>query len=301
MPELPEVETVRRSLSPRLIGSTIEELQVRSADVIGWPELEGFRRQLVGNRFVAAGRRGKYLLLQLSHHVLVVHLRMTGRLVLVDEDTPEFPHTHVIMNLDGRRQLRFSDVRRFGRLYLYPTESLPVGLLRDSGLTVPVTGGVHHAANSRPLGTTGLFQLGPEPLGPEFSADYLAGRLTGRRAPIKAILLDQRIVAGLGNIYVDEALFRARIHPATPAGNLSEEQVEALCVAVKDVLKAAIAAGGTTFSDYRDGRGATGKFQEQLRVFARGGAPCHRCGTAVVKTRLAGRGTHFCPQCQPTA
>lgn len=313
MPELPEVETVRRTLASGLQAAVITDVEVRSDDVIALPGPEDFCRRLIDKRFGKIGRRGKYLLMHLTEAgstagvlrptdwVLVTHLRMTGRLVLAEPEQSELPHTHVIVALSNGHQLRFSDVRRFGRLYLFPATQLPVALLRQAQLLDqqprapwgPVD-------NGQPSAAPGLFKLGPEPLSEEFTVDYLAHQLRRRGAPVKAVLLDQRVVAGLGNIYVDEALFRASVHPGIPARNLTGRQLEKLVAGIKQVLTEAIADRGTTFSDYRDGSGQPGQFQRRLQVFSRSGQPCRKCGTPVQKTRLAGRGTHFCPTCQPT-
>lgn len=304
MPELPEVETIRRSLVKRLPGEMIAGVAIRSLDVIGYPSAGEFQERLVGATARAIGRRGKYLLIHLESpatgdagQILVVHLRMTGRLVLTDGERDEFPHTHVVLDLSSRQQLRFSDVRRFGRLYLYRPGQLPRQLLVEAGLAWAAPGD-HHHQDIKPLGSPGLFQLGPEPLSDDFDAAYLARKFYGRRAPVKALLLDQSVVAGLGNIYVDEALFGAAIHPGTAAGSIDEATLANLVDNIKDVLVRAIAARGTTFSDYRDGSGEPGEFQNYLQVFARAGQPCTRCGTTIAKTRIAGRGTHFCPACQ---
>ena len=309
MPELPEVETIRRTLRPELAGAAVTAVDVRSRDVIARPDAPTFARRLTGCRFVDVGRRGKYLLLALANDedpcgveaVLVAHLRMTGRLVVAPAAAPEYPHTHVVLALRDGRELRLSDVRRFGRLYLYEVGELPPALLRAAGISAA---GVNGRGRTRVWGDRrrlkdGLFALGPEPLGPGFTAERLAKRLQGRQAPIKAALLDQRIVAGLGNIYVDEALFRARIHPATPAGRLDAAACERLVRAIRRVLRAAIAQRGTTLADYVDGRGMPGSMRAALAVYGRAGEPCRRCRTPLVKTRIAGRGTHYCPRCQP--
>ena len=319
MPELPEVETIRRTLAADLTGAVIERVTVRSGDVVGRPDPASFAAELEGTRVSALGRRGKYLLvtLQPGPVVLVVHLRMTGRLVIADGRSPELPHTHVIFTLADGRQLRFSDVRRFGRLYLFHADELPADVLAAAGIRdhgrwavrAPGRGAPPGQAGERPPGRgtpsgqadgcpPGLFALGPEPLTRAFSADWLAARFRGRRAPVKAILLDQSVVAGLGNIYVDEALFRAGLHPATPAGCLEPADLDRLVAAVREVLREAVSRRGTTLSDYVDGRGLPGEMGGQLAVYGRAGEPCRRCGEVIARTRVAGRGTHFCPRCQ---
>ncbi|HEX6988177.1 MAG TPA: Fpg/Nei family DNA glycosylase [Bacillota bacterium] len=327
MPELPEVETVRRTLAAALTGAVIRRVSVRARDVIGRPDPETFAVELAGATFAAWGRRGKYLLLRLEPgpQVLVVHLRMTGRLLLADRTEPEPPHTHVVFDLEDGRVLRFADVRRFGRLYLFAGGELPARIAEAAGVVDAVTGTVADApptgarpadapradappADAQPTDPSppagappGLFTLGPEPLSRGFSGRWLAGRCLGRRAPIKAVLLDQRVVAGLGNIYVDEALFRAGIHPARAAGDLRPEDFRRLVRAVRAVLRLAVKRRGTTLSDYVDGRGRPGQMRAHLAVYGRAGEPCRRCGGPVSRTRVAGRGTHFCPRCQPAA
>ncbi|QIA26446.1 bifunctional DNA-formamidopyrimidine glycosylase/DNA-(apurinic or apyrimidinic site) lyase [Thermaerobacter sp. PB12/4term] len=230
---------------------------------------------------------------------LAIHLRMTGRLTLARRGEPRPPHTHVVFELEpgpGRpwEELRFSDVRRFGRLYLMPDNPLARARSRPAGRRAGREG--THAGT----GLRGLYTLGPEPLSRRFGAAELGRRLAGRRAPIKAVLLDQRVVAGLGNIYADEALFRAGLHPARPAGSLTGQEVARLARAIRGVLREAVAAGGTTFSDYRDGLGREGRFARRLAVYDREGHPCPRCGTPVAALRLAGRTSHYCPRCQPS-
>ncbi|MCG0239875.1 MAG: bifunctional DNA-formamidopyrimidine glycosylase/DNA-(apurinic or apyrimidinic site) lyase [Firmicutes bacterium] len=273
MPELPEVETVRRTLAPRLLGRAIEEVEVFRPAQVRYPDPETFRRSLRGRRFAEPGRRGKYLLLHLEGGgVLICHLRMSGRLYLTPAGAPRAPHTHVVFHLDDGQELRYQDQRTFGGFHLPDPD----------GRGTP----------------EGLLTLGPEPLDDAFTPAYLHSRLAGRRAPVKAVLLDQSAVAGLGNIYADESLFRAGIRPDRPAGEVTPEEAEALWAAIRAVLAEAIAHRGTTFSLYLDGEGRAGDYYRLLRVFGRQGQPCPRCGAAVVKSRVAGRGTHWCPQCQ---
>ena len=334
MPELPEVETIRRVLAEHLAGARITEVRCLRQDVLGGASPAAFAAALRGARFRCFGRRGKYLLLWLEApaggaaggplaaegtgrvpRLLVIHLRMTGRLTLARRDDPPAPHTHVIFSLaeaGSWEELRFSDPRRFGRLYLldpapwaavlaaaeWGGSPAPTGLRGPSrGRSGEAAAGAGGAAPGRG-GPRGLAELGPEPLGPGFSARALARRLAGRRAPVKALLLDQRVVAGLGNIYADEALFRAGIDPARPAGTLEPEETRRLARAIRRVLRDALAAGGTTFSDYRDGLGRQGEFARRLAVYGRAGEPCPRCGAAIATRRLGGRTAHYCPRCQ---
>ncbi|MGC8794272.1 MAG: bifunctional DNA-formamidopyrimidine glycosylase/DNA-(apurinic or apyrimidinic site) lyase [Bryobacteraceae bacterium] len=260
MPELPEVETIVRMLAPRLAGRSIVRIEIRSPRV-----LAGAPAQLArvhGCLIESVARCGKYLLLRLDRGVVTIHLGMTGSLRWQGKPGP---HTRAVIVLDAGR-LHFDDPRQFGRI----------------------------AAGELP--PQRLAELGPE--APSITTAELARRLAGRRAPIKALLMDQRIVAGLGNIYSQEALFRARIHPLTPGGRLSRERVKRLVRAIRQVLSEAIAAGGSSVSDYVNADGEPGRFQFAHRVYQRSGEPCLRCGTPIRRILLAQRGTHFCPRCQ---
>lgn len=270
MPELPEVETIVNQLRPRLRGRRIVAVWVGWERIVDRPPVEVFCRRLRGQTFAVARRRGKFLLFPLQNgDTLLVHLRMTGRLLLQPADARPDRHTHAVLTLDDGQQLHYRDVRKLGRLYLVGD---PQGVIGD---------------------------LGPEPLAADFDVSALAARLAGRRARIKSLLLDQRVLAGLGNIYADEALFRAGIHPLRPAGSLTVGEVARLHRAIREVLTQAIEAQGSTFRDYRSAAGQPGRFQERLRVFRRQDKPCPRCGTPLERIRVGGRGTHFCPRCQP--
>lgn len=279
MPELPEVETVRLTLAPQLAGRTIRAVAVLHPDVVAGPGVtpESFSDRLTGATFTGLRRRGKYLVVALRAAGgpvrLILHLRMTGRLTVVDPDDEVPKHTHLRFALDDGRELRFTDPRRFGRAHL-----------------------VSGKAEGGPKGLAGL---GPEPLGRGFGAKELGARLAGRKARLKALLLDQTVVAGVGNIYADETLFRAGLHPARRACDLTGEDVARLCKSLRSVLRQAIGQGGTTIRDYVDGRGRRGEFVLSLQVYGREGEPCMRCGTQVERAIIAGRSTHFCPRCQP--
>ncbi|MDN5293068.1 MAG: formamidopyrimidine-DNA glycosylase [Eubacteriales bacterium] len=274
LPELPEVETVVRTLRNILLGQKIAGVNIFRPEVVKEPEAKSFSSLLAGREITALRRRGKFILLSLSgDQVLVIHLRMTGRLVISKKEEKHPPHTHVIINLDDGRELRFIDPRRFGRMWLLPAAELPV--------FPPLAG------------------LGMEPLTEEFTVTRLQEMLQPRRAPVKAVLLNQSLLAGLGNIYADEALHRAGIHPARPACSLTAGEVESLHRAIGDVLKEGIAHRGTTFRDYVDGEGKKGGFQNFLRVYGRAGEPCLTCGTPVAKMKICGRTTSYCPACQP--
>jgi formamidopyrimidine-DNA glycosylase len=273
VPELPEVETVRASLEPALVGRRFERVEIRDARLTRPRDPDEAAAELQGEVVEALERRGKYLVFRFrSGRVLLVHLRMTGsfrrgRNATLDDD----PYRRAVVRLDDGSDISYRDVRRFGTwVLLEPGEEAPYLATR----------------------------LGEEPLTTSFKAATLAARLHGRRAPVKAALLDQRAAAGMGNIYADEALWRAKIHPLRPAGDLSPAEIRRLHRGINDAIRAGIARQGTTLRDYRTPDGASGSMQDELRVYGREGEPCPRCGTAIAKTRAGGRGTWFCPSCQ---
>jgi formamidopyrimidine-DNA glycosylase len=273
MPELPEVETIRRQLAPVVEGRELTGLEISDPRWCLPLAPAEFRDAVEGRRVERLSRRGKYLVWELEEDVfLFLHLRMTGT-VLIDPP-PATPYGRVRFVLDGGAQeLRFCDPRRFG------TGELAVGTAaRDAFFAA---------------------RLGIEPLGDELTGEALRRLVRDRRAPVKAFLLDQRRIAGVGNIYADEALFRARIHPLRPAGSLSRSQCDALAEAVRAVLSAGLDAGGATIDDFRHADGVHGAFQDEFLVHRRRGEPCPECGTAVVKFVAAGRGTYACERCQP--
>ena len=274
MPELPEVETIRRQLAPALEGKVLERLEVLDPRWCEPAPPEELAAAAEGRTIEAVTRRGKYLTLALSDEVhLVMHLRMTGNLLLVrpEEDDPGRRHLRVRFAVTGGRLL-FVDVRRFG------------------------TGVVLLGSEARERYFAA--RLGVEPLSPDFTADALRALAKGRRAPVKAFLLSQERIAGVGNIYADEALYRAGIHPLRPVGTLRRAQVAGLRDAVVASLEAGIDARGATIDDFRHSDGARGSFQDRFLVHLREGKPCGRCGTTIRKLRAAGRGTYVCPRCQ---
>ncbi len=271
MPELPEVETVARGLRASLVGRTITGVEVRWARSIIPSSPTVFARRLTGQTVTGVGRRGKWVVITLSGgDTLLVHLRMTGQLVLGPGEPLDDRHVRVLFFLDDGQILRFSDQRKFGRLHLVDD---PSGVLDE---------------------------LGPEPLADDFTATRLGEMLARRRGRIKPLLLNQRCLAGLGNIYTDEALWRARIHPLRQANSLIPADVRRLHRAIRAVLRAAIAAGGTTLPDaaYQQADGRSGEFADRLAVYGRAGQSCPRCGTTIERFRVSQRGTHFCPRCQ---
>jgi len=272
MPELPEVETIRRQLAPAVEGRRLERLEVLDPRWCEPAAPEEVAAAVEGRMIERLSRRGKYLVLELEDEVfLVMHLRMTGNLLLADGEDPS--HLRVRFVLDSGERLLFYDVRRFGTGVVLLGERA-----RDE----------YFAS-----------RLGVEPLEPEFTADALRGLAAGRRAPVKAFLLSQERIAGVGNIYADEALFRARIHPLRPVGSLKRGQIAELRDAVVESLQAGIDARGATIDASRNADGARGAFQDRFLVHRREGEPCPRCGTAIVQLRAAGRGTYVCESCQP--
>jgi formamidopyrimidine-DNA glycosylase len=272
MPELPEVETTRRTLAPALIGRTFTGVALEWPRAVAYPDPEDFARRLVGRRVTDVERRGKHLIIVLDDGSrLVVHLRMTGSLQFADQAAAPSRFTRNTLLLDAGGALRFVDLRKFGQLWL-------IGPDEEERL---------------PFGRTG-----PEPLDPDFTADALGALLRRRPGKLKATLLDQRVLAGLGNIYVDEALFEAGLHPERSAAGLTDAEVQRLHAAVVAVLQRGIANQGTSYRDFVGPFGEQGSNQEDLRVWGRAGLPCPRCGTPIQKVRVAGRGTHLCPACQ---
>jgi formamidopyrimidine-DNA glycosylase len=272
MPELPEVETVRRGLALALAGRTLEQVEIRDGRLTAPADPNAVAHALHGAGVTGVGRRGKYLVLGLDDgSQLVCHLRMTGWFHHVTEPA-ERPHLRALFGLDDGSWLLYSDQRRFGTMRLLaPGEQESYWRGR----------------------------LGPEPLAPEWTPADLRQALRGRRAPIKALLLDQRVVAGVGNIYADEALFRAGIHPLRPAGALTRPQLHALRDGIEQALSAGIEAKGATIDDFRHVDGARGSFQDRFLVHLREGEPCLTCGTTIRKLVVGGRGTYVCEHCQP--
>lgn len=269
MPELPEVETTRRGLEPLIAGRTISALRVREPR-LRWPVAHGLAARVRGHTITAVGRRGKYLLVHTEAGVLVLHLGMSGSLRYLPDAIRPGPHDHLDLCLLGGGCVRFNDPRRFGSLH-FTAEP-----------------------DTHPL----LAQLGPEPLGDAFTPGYLWGVSRGRRVAIKHHLMNGRIVAGLGNIYVNEALYRAGIHPLRAAGRIARARFEPLVDSIRDVLDDALRHGGTTLRDFVDGDGRPGYFQNTLKVYGRPGEPCERCGGAIRKRVAGQRAAYYCCGCQ---
>ena len=271
MPELPEVETVRRSLCPFLEGRRIVDLRAVWKRALEGVSEEGLQMQVSGQRIVKLERRAKYLVLALERGWIVIHLRMTGKLYPLPAPPKETKHVSVLLFLDDGQTLVFHDVRRFGRLQYISTE-------------------VDFQAF--------LSRFGPEPLGRAFTPQRLAHDLHSHRRQLKPLLLDQGFVAGLGNIYVDEALWEAGLHPLTPSDRVTDSQAARLHGAIRLVLSESIQKNGTTFMDFKFLGGERGGYTDSLRVFRRQGKACPRCGHPIRKLRVAQRGTHICERCQ---
>jgi formamidopyrimidine-DNA glycosylase len=275
VPELPEVETIRRDLETRVVGRRITSLYIPPDTGKPVPVLKGidqamFREGVVGARIEAVERRGKYLALRLDTGTLiVVHLRMTGALLHRRSGAEPDRFLRAVLTLDDGSELRFTDIRKFGGLWLV-----------DDFAEASSTG------------------LGPEPLGEGFSVDVLSEAVAGRKAPVKSIILDQRRIAGIGNIYADEACFAAGLDPRRLGATLAAPDVEALHAAVRQVLLFGVESRGASFRDYKDAGGESGSMQMHVKVFRRTGKPCYTCGAIIERVKVGGRSTHFCPQCQ---
>lgn len=271
MPELPEVETIRLTILPKLKGRKIVSGEILHEKMLLGISPEEFFQRVSGRLITGLERRGKYLLLELENNLVIgLHLRMTGRLSVETSGSLLEKAIYFRLFLDNGTELRFRDQRKFGKVFLYEREKPPLALVN----------------------------LGPEPLSPEFTVSVLKERLGRRSLAIKKALLNQEIIAGIGNIYADEALFAAGIHPARPVNSLTDAEIDALYHAVRKVLNEGIEFRGTTFRDYRDGEGRAGSYQNKLRVYGQKGKICSQCGGLIHKMNFGGRGTHFCPMCQ---
>jgi formamidopyrimidine-DNA glycosylase len=270
MPELPEVETVADSLRTHLVGRTITGATVNWHRTVAQPAVDQFVQQVAGRRIRSVTRRGKYVVIELERGYLLVHLKMSGRLHISPHEEPLNSHVRLVLNLDSGQQLRFQDTRKFGRIYLVDNPRV-------------VTAG-----------------LGPEPLDEDFTLDEFRRILARRTGRLKPLLLNQHFLAGLGNIYADEVLFAARLHPLRKADSLTADEQARLYGAIRSVLGSAVADRGTTLSDggYADASGQPGSYQTSLAVYGRTGQSCLRCDTPVERIVLGGRSAHYCPNCQ---
>ncbi|AUO09510.1 5-hydroxymethyluracil DNA glycosylase [Paenibacillus jamilae] len=274
MPELPEVETIKRTLNELIVDKHIDHVTVNLPRIIQRPDdIHAFAMELAGHRITGVERRGKFLRILLDGLVLVSHLRMEGRYGLYLQDDPVEKHTHVIFHFKDGTELRYQDVRQFGTMHLFPA--------------------------GQDLLEKPLNKLGLEPMDEAFTPEMLRAAVGTRSTSIKAALLNQSYVVGIGNIYVDESLFKAGIHPAQPAKSLTDSQFRILHEAIVSTLGASIQVGGSSIKSFVNGQGKTGDFQHQLQIYGRNAKPCMNCGTLIEKSVVAGRGTHHCPVCQP--
>jgi formamidopyrimidine-DNA glycosylase len=273
VPELPEVETISRDLRTKIVGHCIERAEVFWEREVGYPSVPEFLEFIRNRRIEGTARRAKYVVIRLSENAtLLVHLKMTGQLLYLPASEPPNPYTRVLLHLDRGMQLRFVDIRKFGRMYLVEAEHL----------------------QDFPK----IAELGPEPLAEAFTAKAFQALVRRRKGRIKPLLMNQGFLAGLGNIYVDEALFRSGLHPLRSSSTLKPKDVATLHQAIIDVLEESITNRGSSIDDYRDPAGQKGYHHVHLRVYGRTGQPCLVCGTPIAKIVVAGRGAHFCPKCQ---
>lgn len=273
MPEMPEVENIVAGIRPYILNRKITDVEIIKSDVIKYPAVQQYKKLLKDCIIKAVKRRGKYIILEMSNGILsVIHLRMTGKLLYTEKNQEIDKYSCVVFVLDDGNKLVYADVRRLGTLDAVKKDELPR--------------------------IKGLYTLGAEPLSAEFTTNYLKKVLMGSKGKIKSFLLNQKNIAGLGNIYVDEALFLSGINPLRTAGSLSDDEIRKLHNAVNYVINAGIKDGGTTFRDYRNGLGEKGSHQEHLYVYSRKDKPCRKCGAAIEKTVVGGRGTYYCPHCQ---
>lgn len=270
MPELPEVETVKNELLPHIVGQQITGVTLLWERIVHQPSVEEFCSHLVGQRITGAARSGKYLILSLtSHEVLIIHLKMTGSLLLKPASAEPDKYARAIIYLDSETQIQFRDPRKFGAMWLVEDKNTVIG------------------------------KLGPEPLEADFTPQTLLKGLSNRTAPIKALLCDQTFIAGIGNMYADEALFASGIHPLRPGGSLSRDEVKRLYTAIQQVLRNGIKNMGASTNTYYRPSGEKGFAHHHFQVAHRGGQPCSVCGTPIERTVVRNRGTYFCPKCQP--
>ncbi|GEN51364.1 DNA-formamidopyrimidine glycosylase [Alkalibacterium pelagium] len=272
MPELPEVESVRNGLVDLVSERTIGKVTVRWDNIIKEPESRLFQKKLEGQTIETIRRRGKFLLFILTDYVLISHLRMEGKFRLEKAATPLTKHTHVIFSLDDGQELRYLDVRKFGKMSLINKGDL--------------------------LNHPSLTSLGPEPVEEDLSIKWMTDYLSGKKRVIKACLLDQKLVAGVGNIYADEILYDAGVRPDRSASSLTDEEISVLRSSIVRIMKEAVEAGGTTIRTYANAYGREGSFQNSLKIYGKVGSDCPICHTPFLKTKIAQRGTHYCPICQ---
>ncbi|MFD2046292.1 DNA-formamidopyrimidine glycosylase [Ornithinibacillus salinisoli] len=273
MPELPEVETIKNTLKRFVLDKKIEDISVFWGNIIKEPDdVEQFKHILMGQTIHNINRKGKFLLFEMDDYTMISHLRMEGKYSVVSKEEPVKKHTHVIFRFTSGEELRYNDVRKFGTMHVVPKG--------EEFLHKP------------------LNQLGPDPFDNSFTFDYFYEKLRKTNRVIKSVLLDQYVVAGLGNIYVDETLFRAGVHPLKKANKLTKKEVKKVQEQAILTLKEAVAQGGTTIRSYVNGQGEMGMFQQELFVYGQENQGCKNCGKLIIKMKVGGRGTHVCPSCQ---
>lgn len=272
MPELPEVETVIRALKKSIVGKQIKSVIILCPKIVEYPDINKFKKFLNNEKITSISRRGKYLIFHLDHWDLISHLRMEGNYEYFNEAGNISKHTHLIFIFSDNSELQYCDTRKFGRMVL---------LEKNRGLSY-----------------RGISKLGPEPLSDEFNLFDFKTAISNSKRAIKPLLLEQRIVAGLGNIYVDEVLWKAKIHPQKRANTLSKKEIVILRLSIINILSSAVKVGGTTIRSYFNNFSEAGGYQNFLKVYGKKGCPCSRCGTIISKIKVEKRGTHFCPYCQ---
>lgn len=273
MPELPEVETIKKTLNKLVVNKTISEVNIYWPNIIKKPDdSEEFKHMLIGQTIKEVHRKGKFLLFELDDYMLISHLRMEGKYSVHSKEEPLKKHTHIVFSFTDNEELRYNDVRKFGTMHV-------------------VTKGEENLQKP-------LQQLGPDPFDEQFTFEYFYNKLSKTSRVIKVVLLDQTVVAGLGNIYVDETLFKAGVHPLKRANELSKREIEAIQAQAIATLTEAVAQGGTTIRSYVNGQGEMGMFQQELFVYGQENQPCKHCGQPIIKLKIGGRGTHICSTCQ---
>ncbi len=272
MPELPEVETVKETLKLKVIGKTITKCEIFHPNMIAYPTNSEFIKRIVGKQFTDIKRRGKWLVFYLDDYVLLSHLRMEGKYFFKNKDLEKLKHEHVIFTLNNKEELRYHDTRKFGRMYLYKEEELDT---------------------CKPLA-----DLGYEPWDKNLNSEYLMSKYKTKKLPIKTVLLDQSIITGIGNIYADEILFLSNLNPYTKCNELNKKDCNNIINNTKITLEKAIKQGGTTIRSYTSSEGVSGKFQHELYVHSKENHDCLTCNDKIIKVKIGGRGTYYCPKCQ---
>lgn len=272
MPELPEVETVRRTLKSKILNEVFKEVYIYYPNIIAEPSVDNFKNKLKGQKIVDMDRRGKWLIFVLNDYLLLTHLRMEGKFFIRKHSDPLGKHEHVAFLFNSGLELRYNDTRKFGKMYLLDKDK---------------------AFDLKPLN-----ELGKEPWDKTLTVDYLKAKYTNKKLPIKTVILDQSIITGIGNIYADEILFLSHIAPLKRASDISESECEQIIVNTQSVLSKAIDLGGTTIRSYESSEGVHGRFQSNLLVHNQEGKKCPSCSSIITKTRVGGRGTYYCPNCQ---